>query len=318
VVVGAGPAGLNAALLLCRARRTVVICDDGMPRNAASHAMHNFLSRDGMDPAELRRIGREELQGYAPARFVACTVEDAQPAGTRFHVVASNGETIAARKLLLAIGIRDQIPQLAGLEPMYGTSVFHCQYCDGWESCDKPLAVLAQGTPGYRQALMMLGWTKDVVLCTQGPSQLTPEQRATLQDRAIEVYEQPVVRLEGDGGRLERLVFADGSTLARRILFFHGDTPLSSPLASRLGCALTDQGRIEVDEGGRTSVDGVFAAGDGARRRGQHPATQVILAAASGAQAAIALHQELMSEDVGLTPALPRAPARHVMAESPR
>src|SRR5438132_12287771 len=146
---------------------------------------------------------------------------------------------------------------------------------------------------------MLLGWSKDVVFCTNGPSELTAEERAHLAAQGITVNEQRVARLEGAGGQLERLVFEDGSSLARQALFFHGAVRLSSPVPGRIGCAMTEQGRIEVDEGGRTSVPGVFAAGDAARRAGQHPTTQVILAAGSGALAAIALHQELMYEDSG-------------------
>ena len=280
--------------------------------------MHNFLSRDGLDPAELRRLGSAELERYPGASLFNSTVTDATRMDSKFQVMLSTGEAIAARKVLLAIGIRDWIPPIAGFDDMYGRSVFHCQYCDGWESRGQPLAVLSEGAGGFRQALMMLGWTSDVVLCTQGPCGLTDDQHAALQARGIGVYEQPVVGLEGADGQLERLVFADGSALARRILFFHGDVALSSDLPVRLGCTLTDQGRIEVDEGQRTSVDGVFAAGDGARRTGQHPATQVILAAASGALAGIALHQDLMHEDVGLTPALPRIAVPQEQARNPQ
>jgi thioredoxin reductase len=309
VVAGGGPAGLNAALVLVRARRSVVICDDGAPRNQASHAMHNYLSRDGMDPAELLRAGRDEISRYPGARFLRCTVDDVQRAGDGFRATASTGEVIEARKVLLAVGIKDWLPPIAGFDEMYGRSVFHCQYCDGWSARDLPLAVLSEGPGGFRQALMMLGWTRDVALCTQGPAGLTVDQRAALEAQAIPVCEQPVVRFDGSDGQLERLLFADGSSLGRRVLFFHGDQALSSNLPVRIGCRLTSQRRIEVDEGHRTSVDGVFAAGDGARRPGQHPSTQVILAAASGALAGIALHQELMHEDFGLTPALPRAVA---------
>jgi len=144
VVAGGGPAGLNAALVLVRARRSVVICDDGAPRNQASHAMHNYLSRDGMDPAELLRAGRDEISRYPGARFLRCTVDDVQRAGDGFRATASTGEVIEARKVLLAVGIKDWLPPIAGFDEMYGRSVFHCQYCDGWSARDLPLAVLSE------------------------------------------------------------------------------------------------------------------------------------------------------------------------------
>jgi len=269
--------------------------------------MHGFLSRDGLDPSELRRIGRTQLEAYSSVQLVHGAVEDVQTRGDTFSLTAPDGAAIHARKVLLAVGIKDALPAIAGFEPLYGNSAFHCFYCDGWEVRDQAVAVFSEGASGYRTALMLLGWTRDVVFCTNGPCELTGEERSHLAGQGITLNEQRVARFEGVGGQLERIVFEDSRTLARQVLFFHGAVGLDSTLPERLGCALTDQGRIEVDEGGRTSVPGVFAAGDAARRRGQHPSTQVIFAAASGALAAIALHQELMYEDVGLVPALPRA-----------
>lgn len=307
VVVGAGPAGLNAALVLGRTRRRVLLADYGAPRNAASHALHGFISRDGIDPSELRQIGRLQLDTYPTVQVVSDAIDDVEASGGRFSVTLSHGAPIEARKILLAVGIEDETPRLEGFDSLYGRSAFHCFYCDGWEMRDRQLAAFSDGASGYRMALMLLGWSKDVVFCTNGPSELTAEERAHLAAQGVTVNERRVARLEGVDGQLERLVFDDGSSLAREALFFHVPVRLSSPLPGRIGCAMTEQGRIQVDEGGRTSVAGVYAAGDAARRPGQHPTTQVILAAASGALAAITLHQELMYEDFGLTPALPRA-----------
>jgi thioredoxin reductase len=307
IVVGAGPAGLNAALMLGRARRRVALFDDGEPRNAVSHAMHGFLSRDGLDPAELRRIGHAQLARYDSVQLVPGGVDDAQTTGSGFRVITTRGRSIETRKLLLAVGLQDVLPEIEGLTALYGISVFHCFYCDGWEVRDQPVAALGEGTGGYRLAMMLLEWTHDLVLCTHGGAGLAAQERAHLTAQGIEINQQRIVRVETADGHLEQVVFEDGSSLARRALFFHGPVQLASSLPARLGCALTEQGRIEVDEGGRTSMPGVFAAGDAARRPGQHPSAQVILAAASGALAGIALHQELVHEDVGLTPALPRA-----------
>ena len=307
VVVGGGPAGLNAALMLGRTRRDVLVVDAGSPRNAASHQMHGFLSRDGLDPSELRRIGRLQLESYRSVQFVSGAIDDVRTSGNQFSVTSEQGEVITTRKVLLAIGVKDALPDVAGFEPFYGNSAFHCFYCDGFEVRDQAVAVFSDGASGYRTALMLLGWSRDVVFCTNGPSELTADERSHLAAQGVMLNEQRVVRLEGVGGQLERLVLEDGSALPREVLFFHGPVTVDSTLPAKMGCTFTEQGRIEIDEGGRTSVEGVFAAGDAARRRGQHPSTQVILAAASGALAGIAMHQELMYEDVGLEPALPRA-----------
>jgi thioredoxin reductase len=267
--------------------------------------MHGFLSRDGLDPAELRRIGHEQLAQYDSVQLVPGGVDDAQATGNGFGVMTTHGHSVEARKLLLAVGLQDVLPEIEGLVALYGISVFHCFYCDGWEVRDQPVAAIGEGTGGYRLAMMLLGWTRDLVLCTHGAAGLAAQERAHLAAQGVEIKEQRIVRLESADGHLEHVVFEDGSSLTRRALFFHGPVKLASSLPARLGCTLTDQGRIEVDEGGRTSIPGVFAAGDAARRPGQHPAAQVVLAAASGALAGIALHQELVHEDVGLTPALP-------------
>jgi thioredoxin reductase len=305
VIVGAGPAGLNAALMLGRARRRTLVFDGGEPRNAASHAMHGYLSRDGLDPAELRKIGRRQLRTYPDVELVAALVEDITRSAGRWVVRRSNGEPITARKVLLAVGIRDDLPEIAGFEPMYGISAFHCPYCDAWEVRDQRLVVLSEGSAGFRLAILLLAWSRDIVLCTQGPSGLGPDELAQLARHSIVLNEKRVARLDGNDGRLQRVVFEDESSLERQALFFHGLVRLSSALPKQLGCALTAAGRIEVDESGRTSVPEVYAAGDAARRTGQNPSTQVIFAAASGSLAGIALHQELMGEEVGLTPALP-------------
>lgn len=304
VVVGAGPAGLNAALVLGRARRTTLLFDGGAPRNAASHAMHGYLSRDGLDPVELLQIGRTQLRTYPDVEVVTAQVEDISRTDGPWVVRRSKGESITARKVLLAVGVRDELPRIAGFEPMDGVSAFHCPYCDAWEVRDQPLAVLSEGPGGFRLAILLLAWSRDIALCTQGPSGLTGEELSQLARHGIQLCEKRIVRLDGRDGQLSRVVFEDESSLERQALFFHGPVRLASALPERLGCVLTKAGRIEVDEAGRTSVPDVYAAGDGARRKGQHPATQVILAAASGALAAIALHQELMQEEVGLTPVL--------------
>src|SRR4029077_4738150 len=154
---------------------------------------------------------------------------------------------VASRKLLLAVGIKDVVPRIDGFEALYGNSVFHCFYCDGWEIRDQAVAVFSEGAGGYRTALMLLGWSSDVVLCTNGPSGLSDAERPPLAAQGVALHEQTVTRFEGVDGRLERLLFEDGSSLAREALFFHGAAGLESTLPARIGCAMTELGRIQVD-----------------------------------------------------------------------
>lgn len=174
IIVGGGPAGLNAALVLGRCRRRVLIFDDGKPRNAVSHALHGFLSRDGVDPAQLRAIGREQLALYPSVTLDAEQVVDAARTETGFTVCTSDGREFRARKLLLSAGVVDVLPEAPGFAELYGRGVFHCPYCDGWEMRDQPLAVYGRGDDkGAGLALEMKLWSQDVVLCSDGPSDLT-------------------------------------------------------------------------------------------------------------------------------------------------
>jgi thioredoxin reductase len=219
-IIGGGPAGLNAALLLGRARRHVLLCDTGKPRNSASRAMHGFLSRDGFAPTELRRIGRAELQKYEgiDTREAAVTRASADESG--FAITLDSGENFRARRLLLAFGVEDQLPAVDGLRESWGRGVFPCPYCDGWELRDQPLAALGNGPQAAEFALLLSKWSPNLVLCTNGPAELDAKARTVLTARGIKVKEEPLQRLEGGAGSLSRLLFRDGSLLEPRALFF--------------------------------------------------------------------------------------------------
>lgn len=293
VIVGGGPAGLSAALMLGRCRRSVLVCDSGQPRNAASHGLHGFLTRDGILPFELLRIGREQLRAYPSVRYCEAEVVDARRDGERFEIVLADGERIACRKLLLATGVVDELPELEGLAELYGRSVFHCPYCDGWEVRDQPLAVYGRGDWGSGLSLGLKTWSDDVVLCTGGPSGLGSEDRDRLARHGVRLLEDRVARLEGVDGVLERIVFENGASLPRRALFFCTGQHQRSPLATKLGCAFNDEGTVRTDEHGATNVRGLCVAGDASRR-----AQFAVVAAAEGAQAAAAIHEALLNEDL--------------------
>ncbi len=294
IIVGGGPAGLSAALLLGRCRRRVLLCDAGTPRNAAAHALYGFLTRDGIAPAELLRIGREQLRSYPTVELQQVEVVDAATVAGRFEVVLADGSRRAGRKLLLATGVVDRLPPIEGIAALYGTSVFHCPYCDGWEVRDQPLAVYGRGAHGRSLALELTGWSADLVLCTDGPAELTGADRARLARHGVRVREEPIARLEGTDGRLERIVFATGDVLPRRALFFSSAQRQRSDLAARLGCRLTRSGDVATDGRCRAAgVPGLYVAGDASR--GVHLA---IVAAGEGAEAAFAINTELLKEDL--------------------
>src|SRR3954453_5436162 len=204
VIVGGGPAGLSAALVLGRGRAAVLVCDTGRPRNYASHAMHGYLTRDGMPPSEFLAVARRELAQYdrVPLRQVEVTGGECQPGG-HFKVTLATGEELESRKLLVATGVADKVPDLPGFADLYGRSVFHCPYCDGWEARDTPLAIYGRGRRGSGLALVVTAWSRDLVLCTDGPCELDDEQRAKLGRNAIQLREDGIARLEGEQGVLQ-------------------------------------------------------------------------------------------------------------------
>jgi thioredoxin reductase len=293
IIVGAGPAGLSAALVLGRCRRRVLICDAGRPRNAVTHSLHGFLTRDGIGPAEFLSLAREQLRPYDTVELKETAVTDARRLPDRFEITLSNGDCLSSRKLLLATGVVDDVPEIEGLAEFYGSSVFHCPYCDGWEMRDQPLAVYGRGENGAGLALELILWSRDLVLCTDGPSQLSEQQLQRLTKHNIPVNENKIAGLEGSAGKLERIVFANGDSLPRRAMFFSTGQRQGSDLALRLGCELTEQGSVKTGDYEETKIPGLYVAGDASRL-----VQFVIVAASEGAQAAVAINKELMEEDL--------------------
>lgn len=293
IIVGAGPAGLSAALILGRCRRRVLVCDTGEYRNYASHELHGFLTNDGMNPRELLRIGREQLQPYDTVELRYIAVTDARRDEESFTVTLEDGSNEETRKLLLASGVVDELPDIPGFAELYGRGVHHCPYCDAWEVRDQPLAVFDPGMHGERLALELTAWSRDIVLCTNGPADLNDEALERLARNQIAVREERIARLEGPDGVLARIVFKNGDVLPRRALFFYPNERQHSDLAEKLGCDFTKRGVVRTGEYEETTVPGLFVAGDASRR-----VQLAIVAAAEGAEAAFAINSALLKEDL--------------------
>jgi thioredoxin reductase len=301
VIVGGGPAGLNAALTLGRARRRVLLVDSGQPRNAPAQAVHGFLTRDGTPPAELRRIGRQQLTPYPTVEVRDTEVVDIQALGEPgggFVVTLADQSVTRTRRLLLATGLVDQLPPIDGLAKLWGRSVLHCPYCHGFEVQGQALAALGSDPRAIQLAAHLTRFSPDVALCTNG-APLDAESLQLLTAIGVAVRTEPIQRLDGDGGTLRRIVFTAGLPLARQAAFVRAPYRQRSDLPVRLGCALLEDGTVAVDDFGRTSVPGVFAAGDLARRPSlPFAAAQVVMAAAAGATAAVAIDQGLLADDL--------------------
>lgn len=295
VIVGGGPAGLSAALILGRCRRRVLLCDGGHPRNRVSHGVNGFLSRDGIEPQELRRIGREDLKKYPSIEVRDIEVCDADRIEGGFEVTLEDGERHRTRRLLLATGLIEDLPDIPGFRHLWGRGVYNCPYCDGWENRDRAFAVYGLGRSGVGLAIEMLIWSSDVVLCTDGPAGLEPGDKEKLERHNIPVIEKKVALLEGgEGEGLRRIVFEDGDSIERWALFYTYGQREPSPLVEKLGCELTDKGVVETRSYERTNIPGLYAAGDVSRR-----VQFAIVAAAEGAAAAFAINTELYKEDFG-------------------
>ncbi|HEX6818697.1 MAG TPA: NAD(P)/FAD-dependent oxidoreductase [Ktedonobacterales bacterium] len=296
VIVGAGPAGLSAALVLGRCRRNVLVCDSGHPRNAASHGVHCFLSRDGIKPHELLRLGREELRPFECVTLrERCHVSDASVAGDGFIVTLESGSHVTCRKLLLATGVVDDVPRIPGFGETYGSCVHHCPYCDGWEHRDRVIAIYGAGHSGAGLSLELTQWSDSVRLCTDGDTSLSQRDRALLARHDIPVYEERIVCLDESDGHLHAIQFADGTKLPCDAMFFSLLEHQRSDLPAKLGCTFTPDGAVMTNQNEATNVPGLYVAGDASRR-----AQFAIVAAAEGAMAAEAINRSLLRDDLGV------------------
>jgi thioredoxin reductase len=293
VIVGAGPAGLSAALWLGRCRRSVLLCDTGHPRNAASQAIHGFLTRDGVAPAEFLRLAREQLRQYSSIELRELAAVDARREHDHFTVTLLDQSQVTARILLCTTGMVDELPPIEGIEPLYGTSVFHCPYCDGWEIRDRPLAIYGRGEPGKLLAWQLTQWSADLVLCTDGPSELEGRDVAVLSRLGIPIREERITRLEGEKGHLERIVFSTGDILPRKALFLRTQQHQHADLPIKLGYTFPSERLIlRREEYEQANVPGLYVAGNAYRDM------WAIQAAAEGAEAAFRITNALLQEDL--------------------
>jgi thioredoxin reductase len=296
IVIGAGPAGLSASLFLARYRRRVLTFHHNSPRNEYAHGVHGFLGHHGIPPAELLARGRDEVTQHGGLIVESCVTAVERISSDHFRVSTGSdqdGRTFAARRILLATGLRDLTPDCPGFREFYGVSVHHCPDCDGYESVNKHIAVLGTGTKTVGFSLDLLTWTDKITLITDGhASELSGDNRAKLASFDIQVLDQSISALEGDpeSKQLQRVIFTGGESLECETLFFNLGTEPASNLHEALGCKLDEEcGLIWVDRTRQTSVEGVYASGD------ITPNSQLaIVAAAEGAMAAIHIHDSLI------------------------
>jgi len=291
VIIGGGPSGLSAALVLGRCVRRVLICDGGSYRNDRSHAIHCFMSQDGISPTELLTRAREQLRRYETVTHRHVQVTSIERDREGFSVGTDAGDTLRSRTLLVATGVVDELPDIEGMRDFFGRSVHVCPYCDGWEHRNAPVAAFGKGDKGAGLALLLRQWSDDLVLCTHGPGEIRADDLRHLRARGVAVREQVIRKLEGADGCLKSVLFEDGSRLERRALFFNTGQHPRSTLLEKLGCRYGERG-VECDEDGETNIPGVYVAGDVSR-----DVQLAIIAAAEGARAALAINRMLLTKD---------------------
>lgn len=292
IVVGGNFAGLSAAMQLARARRKVLVLDTIKPRNRFSHAVHGFLGQDGKAPEEIMDIARRQVLAYPTAEFQQAEAIDAAHEDGIFSVTLADHSKARAERLILATGMTDHLPDVPGMQALWGTGVLHCPYCHGYEVAGRKFAVYGVGPMSVHQAALVRDWSDDVTLLTGGGDWLTPQNRDMLTERGVTIEEAPVLRLIAKDRELEAVEFADGRIVPFGAMFTAARASFASPLAEKLGCEIeqTPFGpAVKVDAMKETTVPGVFAAGDMAS-----PMYNATLASSSGVLAGGAAHQSLL------------------------
>jgi len=292
IVIGAGPAGLSAALNLVRARRTVVLLDANRPRNAATLRSHGFLTRDGVPPLELRQLGRAEVEGYPEATVVSATVDSVEPVdgGWQVHGAWRGTEvSVRSRAVVIATGLRESFPAMPSLRAFYGTSMHSCVECDAYEKAGEPLALIGETDDLANRALVIAAWSDDLVVFTNGVAPISDDDRARLAAANIAVEVRPIDDLVGDRSGMTGVRLADGEVVPRAGGFvrpeWHVDLDFVHAPIER-----DAEGFVLVDRHGRTGVEGLYAVGDTTPPGPE----QLIVAAGAGAVAAAAIHRDLV------------------------
>ena len=291
IIIGGSYAGLSAAMALGRSLRKVLVIDAGNPCNLQTPHSHNFLTQDGKTPTEISTIARDQLEQYQTVSFQSGYATSGRKTENGFEIQTETGEVYQGKKLILASGIKDILPEIPGLKECWGISVIHCPYCHGYEVRNEKTGILANGEFGFEFGKMITNWTDDLTLYTNGKSTLTEDQKEKLASKNVSISEKKIAEIIHQKGQIQALVFQDGSKVKLNAMYAKPDFIQSTPLPSALGCALKENGYLEVDQLQRTTVPGVFACGDNSNMF-----RSIAFAVSSGTMAGAACNKELIDE----------------------
>ncbi|MEX3712554.1 NAD(P)/FAD-dependent oxidoreductase [Cytobacillus horneckiae] len=293
VIIGGGPAGLSAALVLGRARRNVLLIDADRPRNKVTRYSHGFLSRDGISPSDFKAAAHHDISKYPSVTIKRTEVVHARKNDKHFAIVTMNKDVFEAKKIIIATGVKEILPNIKSLGRFYGKSIFNCVYCDGWEVRDKRLAILSSHLGTLQLVKLVYNWSKNLIVCTNGHHPIDQKTKQTLQLKGIEVIETIITELTGAGDQVEAVRFADGREEPIEAGFISPEWCHSGYIANGLGCKKMPQGGIMTDGMGRTNIQGVYAAGDSSNIS----PSQIAIAVGDGSRTAIGVNMDLTNEE---------------------
>lgn len=293
IIIGGGPAGLNAAVVLGRCRRKVLLFDSGKQRNRYSHGMHNYLTRDDVLPDKFLELAKAETKKYG-VQFKNIEVKSAKKTGETFEVIDSNKNKFISKKLVLATGLTDKLPKITGAAEIYGKSMFHCPYCDGWEVKNKAVGIYAESKNGIDLALILTTWSKKITFYTNGKKFVRADKEALLKSKGINLNHLKIRAFEALGGNIKKIRFTDDSTSKCEALFFSTGYEVQCDLVESLGCNIDNLNVAKTNKSQQTNIPGLYVAGDASRD--MH---FVVVAAAEGAKAGVYINKELNAEELG-------------------
>ena len=291
IIIGGSYAGLSAAMALGRALRKVLVIDSGQPCNRQTPRSHNFITHDGEVPAIISNSAKEQVMRYPTVTFVNGIAVSGRKLDGKFQIETAKGEHFYASKLLFTSGVRDIMPTIEGFADCWGISVLHCPYCHGYEVRNEPTGILANGDLAFEVARLINHWTKDLVVFTNGPSNLKPEQGQKIESHNIKIIETEIERIEHDNGQVKFLQVKGGKSFALKAIYARPLFVQHCTIPTDLGCELTEQNLLKVDAFQRTSIAGIFAAGDNSTMM-----RSVSLAVAGGGFAGASINKDLIEE----------------------
>ncbi len=292
IIIGGGPAGLNAAVVLGRCNRKVLLFDHGKQRNRYSHGMHNYLTRDDITPKEFLEISKKELRKYGVKVLRAEVKHAKKDEAGNFVVRDLKEKSYHSKKLILATGLTDNLPEIKGINKFYGKSIYHCPYCDGWENNHKTIGVYSKSKNGVDVALTLTAWSSKITLYTDGKKYLTKKDKDLLAQKSIDVINEPIDSFEGKRTQLKNIVFTNGEKSFCEALFFSNGYSVQCHLVESLGCKVGKNNIAVTNRLQQTNINGLYVAGDISK-----DVHFVVVAAAEGAKAAVYVNKELMAEE---------------------